>query len=49
MLEQELLDSRPPFHFPLFYQHLLVERKDFWFQQHMCPLGRVRLVGKSRA
>ena len=47
MLEQELLDRRPPFHFPPFCLHLLVERKDFCFPEDQ--VGRGRLVGKCRA
>ena len=48
ILEQELLDSRPPFDFPLFCLHFLVERKGFWFPEHqVCQLGTRRWSEKN--
>ena len=47
MLEQELLDWRPPFHFPPFCPYFSVERKDFWFSEHQVERGK--LVGRHWA
>lgn len=47
MLEQELLDWRPPFYFQPFCLQLSVERKDFWFPEHQ--VERRRLVSRYRA
>jgi hypothetical protein len=46
ILEQELLDRRPPFHFPPSCLHLLVERKDFCFPEQR--VEREKLVEKCR-